>query len=631
MKIKIKNVIAILSISMFMISCANQYLKKGNKAYNRKEYQAAIKYYNKALEKKFIPSAKVNLARTYVFVNDINSAQSHYVDAVLLEESNCGDLYNYARILMQKQEYAEAKIWFKKFLENHPEDVVARMLYASCASVNERFIDTTLFTLSEIKMEEYSNIFSPTPLEDGIVFTADKKVNLNNKANTWTGNSYLDLYFTQKNAEGKWLTPTLLKGDINGKYHEGPAVFNKEGNVVYFTRNNYTGKKLHKNEHNENNLKLYRAELVKSEWTNITEMPFNSVNYSVGHPSLSYNEKELYFISDMPGGIGGTDIWVSTFDGEKWGQPKNLGKEVNTPGNEMFPYMHNDGSLYFSSDAHNSMGGLDIFITSKIGNKWLTPENLNYPLNSSGDDFGFTLLPDNESGFVSSGRGEGSDKIYEFIKNPPTFTLSGTVKHKQTGAKLADAVITITNASTGKSEKIKTDKSGQYNFKLAHSSSYSIKGEKDHFFTVTSSISTEGKKVSEKFIKDLFLDEIIIEKPIVIENIYYDYDKWLIREDAKPELDKLVKLLKDNPAIVVELSSHTDSRASDRYNLVLSDKRAHAAVEYILTQGVAKDRIIAKGYGETKLVNHCKNNIECNDNEHQQNRRTEFKVIKINK
>lgn len=624
-----KNKLGLLAICLLLVSCANMHLKKGNKAFDRKEYQAAITHYNKALEKKFIPQAKVNLARTYVYVNDINNAEKHYVDAVLLEESNCGDIFNYARMLMQKQDYKEAKAWFKKFLENHPEDVVARMLYASCASVNDRYVDTTLYTLNEIKIEDFTNIYSPTPLDEGIVFSGDRKVGAGAKANSWTGNSYLDLYFTQKNTDGKWISPTLLKGDINGKYHEGPAVFTKEGNVVYFTRNNYLGKKLHKNEHNENNLKIYRAELVNGAWKNIAEMPFNSNSYSVGHPTLSYDDKAMYFISDMHGGLGGTDIWVSYFEDGKWGAPVNLGKEVNTPGNEMFPYMHSDESLYFSSDAHNSMGGLDIFITSKINNRWLTPENLNYPLNSSGDDFGFSLLTGDSSGFLSSSRGEGNDRIYEFVKNPPTFILSGTVKNKKTGAKLPEALVTLINQYTGKPEQFKTDKNGQYSFKLSPQTSYLIKGEKKDFFTVTDKISTEGKKISEKMVKDLMLEELIIEKPIVIENIYYDYDKWFIREDAKPELDKLVKLLKDNPTIVVELSSHTDSRASDRYNLVLSDKRAHAAVEYILTQGIAKDRIIAKGYGETKLVNHCKNNIDCTDEEHQKNRRTEFKVIKI--
>jgi outer membrane protein OmpA-like peptidoglycan-associated protein len=626
---KLLNKITFLAVGILLVSCANMHLKNGNKAFNRKEYQAAIKHYNKALEKKFVPLAKINLARTYVFVNDIGNAERHYVDAVLLEESNCGDLFNYARILMQKQDYKEAKIWFKKFLENHPEDIVAKMLYASCASVNDRFIDTSLYSLHEIKIEEFSNIYSPTPLDEGIVFAGDKKVSNNSKTNSWTGNSYLDLYFTQKNTDGKWISPDLLKGDINGKYHEGPAVFNKEGNVVYFTRNNYLGKKLHKNEHNENNLKIYRAELVNGEWKNITEMPFNSNLYSVGHPTLSEDNKELYFISDMPGGLGGTDIWVSLFDGEKWGTPTNLGKEVNTPGNEMFPYMHSDGSLYFSSDAHNSMGGLDIFITSKANNRWLTPENLNYPLNSSGDDFGFALLKGDSAGFISSSRAQGNDRIYEFVKNPPTFTLSGVVTNKKTGAKLPDALVSVLNAITGKIEQIKTDKNGQYNFKLAPETFYVLKGEKKDFFAVTDKVSTEGKKISEKMVKNLALEELVIEKPIVIENIYYDYDKWFIRDDAKPELDKLVKLLKDNPSIVVELSSHTDARASDRYNLVLSDKRAHAAVEYILTQGIAKDRIFAKGYGETKLVNHCKNNIDCSDDEHQKNRRTEFKVIKI--
>jgi peptidoglycan-associated lipoprotein len=629
MKIRL-NILYLIIALVGLSSCANQTLKKANREYEHMHLQSAIKHYNKVLEKKPVNIATVNIANSYFLTNDYKNARLYYKDAVYMQESDCGDLINYAKILMHDEEYDEAKIWLDKFLTHHPDDLVAKMLYASCNSISDFYRDTTLFELHKMEVDGFKNTFSPTELNKGVVFSGDKEVKLDAKTSSWTGNSYLDLYFTEKSEDGTWLDPAILKGDINGKYHEGPAVFTKDGKTVYFTRNNYKKRKLNDNSPGENNLKLYSAELVGEKWTNIKELPFNSDFYSVGHPALNEAENKLYFISDMPGGKGGTDIWMSTKNGEEWSKPENLGDVINTQGNEMFPYYHKDGSLYFSSDAHHSMGGLDVFISSLVDNKWLEPENLNYPLNSSKDDFGFVLSQDNETGYVSSSRtSTGGDALYEFVKHPPKFNGFGLVTSKLTQKPLAEVSVVLSDLSGKTIKEITTTSNGKYRFKLEPNGDYKVFVRKEGFFAVSQVISTVGKKYSEDFEVNLSLDELIIEKPIVIENIYYDYDKWFIREDAKPELDKLVKIMEDNPRIIVELSSHTDSRASGRYNLVLSDKRAHTAVEYIFTKGISQDRITAKGYGETKLLNGCKDNIECTEEEHQENRRTEFKVTKL--
>lgn len=479
-------------------------------------------------------------------------------------------------------------------------------------------------------MPEVATAFGQTPYKNGIIFTADKMVFKNSEKYDWTGKSYLDLYFSYKDKNGKWLSPMLLKGDVNGEYHEGPACFNKEGNVVYFSRSNYEGKKLKKNSKSDSNIKLFRAELVGEKWTNLKELPFNSDEYSCGHPCLSPDGKTLYFISDMPGGFGGTDIYRSTLNGDTWSKPENLGAVINTGGNEMFPYMHSDETFYFSSDAHNNLGGLDVFMTYYDGKKWLQVENLNYPLNSSRDDFAFVMNPDNKTGYVSSNR-SNDDKIYEVTKNDPTFILSGFVKHKGLTTPVDSAIIEITDLNSNAKERVLTAKNGAYKTKLKPGGNYSIKAFKSMFFPVNEpkSISTVGKKVSENFTANFELEQIVIEKPIVLQNIYYDLDKWNIREEAAKELDKLVGVLNENPNIYIELSSHTDSRAGDQYNMVLSDKRAQAAVQYLIVKGIDAKRLKWKGYGETRLVNKCKNKVNCTEEEHQQNRRTEFKVIKI--
>ena len=624
----LKNITSVIALAIVFSSCSNSLLNKANKEYEHMHLQKAIKHYNRVLTKKYENVAVVNLANSYFYTNDIVNARRYYKEAVHLPEIKCNDYINYARILMQDQEYDEAKIWLKKFLANDPNDVVAVTLYASCNSISDFYRDTTLYDLNPLKVEGFNNVFSPTELNGGLVFIGDKEVKLNARESSWTGSSYLDLYFTKKDKGGNWLNPEILKGDINGKYHEGPADFTKDGEKVYFTRNNYKKRRLNKNSPHENNLKLYSAELVGDKWTNIEEMPFNSDYYSTGHPALSADETKLFFISDMPGGIGGTDIWYVNKEGEGWSKPVNVRDVLNTSGNEMFPYFHKDGSLYFSSDAHHSLGGLDVFISSEVEGRWLAPENLNYPLNSSKDDFGFVLSENDSTGYVASARAAGTDAMFEFVKRPPTFFVFGLVTSIKTGKPLAGVKVMLSDVSGKKIKEIVTSSKGDYRFKLPLNTKFKIHASKKGFFT-TSFVSTRGKKYSENFEVNLELDELIIEKPILIANIYYDYDKWFIREDAKPSLNNLVKVMEDNPKIVIELSSHTDSRASGRYNLVLSDKRAHAAVEYIISKGINRNRITAKGYGETMLLNKCKNNIECTEEEHQENRRTEFKVTKL--
>lgn len=629
-----KTLFITLSATLILGSCTNSLYKKGVKNYDKMAYSKSIDNFEKYLSKKNEPAdAKIKLANAYRLTNDISNAEKWFSQIVDLPESEPINMFYYGKLLMSQEKYKDAQIWFNKYLDKVPDDFVAEMLLVSCKSVNTFKKDTTLFSVKQAEIPEISTAFAQVPYGDGIMFTADKMSFKNSTTANWTGRSYLDIYFSQKDHNGKWLSPMLLKGNVNGQYHEGPACFTKDGNVVYFTRSNYAKKKLAKSSKSENNLQLFRAELVGDKWTNVTSMPFNSDEYSCGHPSLSPDDKTLYFISDMSGGAGGTDIYKTTFDGTAWTKPENLGNVINTSGNEMFPYIHSDGTFYFSSDAHNNLGGLDVFMSSYDGKKWLQVENLNYPLNTSKDDFAFVLNPDNKTGYVSSNRGEG-DKIYEITKNEPTFILSGVVSQKgKPGLMIDSAVVEIQNLTDKTKEIVYTNKSGFYKIKLKSKSEYLIKASKPMYFTITEpkNVCMIGKKISENFTANFELDQIIIEKPIVLENIYYDLDKWFIRPDAAKELDRLVQLMNDNPTLTIELSSHTDSRAGDQYNLVLSDKRAKAAVEYVASKGIDKNRMRWKGYGESKLVNHCKNDVKCTEEEHQQNRRTEFKAIKINK
>ena len=620
-----------LALTILFSSCINYY-KKGNVEFSNLQYHKAIENYNKAIAKNDNHEAKIKLAECYRLVNDYKNAEITYKEVVNYPEIEPLTYIHYAKILMNKKDYKSAKIWLNKYLEKVPKDTDAEMLLTSCSSINQFMKDTTLFTLNRIEFTGFDSEFAEVPYKNGIVFTANKAVKKKSLEDPWTGSSFYDLYFSEKGKNGKWSSPEALNG-INGRFHEGPAIFNKAGDQVFFTRSNYFKNKPIENSNNENNLKIFSEKLVNGNWTKLEELPFDSDDYSVGHPCLSNDEKTLYFISDMKGGFGGTDIYKSVFNGVKWGSPENLGREINSYGDEMFPFMSLEGILYFSSDGHTNLGGLDIFFTSfdTKANKWLQAENLNYPINSSKDDFSFYYDNKKGTGYISSNRND-SDNIYEFKKNDPTFNLSGTVSLEGSQEALQGVAITLINENVGsKNEEflMLTDINGKYHFKLKPDKNYVVYASKEEYFTKSTRVSTKGEKYSKDYVVDFVLSKIVIEKPIVIENIYYDFDKWNIRPDAAIELDKFYKLLIDNPSIYVEMGSHTDCRGKDKYNLNLSEKRAHSVVKYLVSKGIDENRLTHKGYGETVLVNHCKDGVECTEEEHQKNRRTEFKVTKI--
>jgi outer membrane protein OmpA-like peptidoglycan-associated protein len=618
----------LFAILLLITSCVSYHQNKGDDYYENLGYAKAIEHYEIVNNKKWDPHLELKLADSYVKTAQLDSAKSIYYRAIQRQDAHPDTYLELGKLLMNLGKHREAARYIRIYSQWYPKDKVAAMLLASCNSVSERFRDTTLYALHPIKKDEFVNAFSIVEYQNGVIFSADKTVFSGRKTSAWTGNSYLDLYYMEKDQNGNWMNPSLLKGDINGRLHEGPATFSEDGNTVYFTRSNYFKRKMNVNEDRENNLKIFKATLINNEWKNLEEFPFNSDDYSCGHPTLSEDGKTLFFVSDMPGGIGGTDLYKTTLINGTWSTPENLGASINTVGNEMFPYLHKDGALYFSSDAHNSLGGLDVFITYHNGNRWVQPENLNYPLNSTKDDFGFSLNGDDSSGFVSSSRAS-TDKLYSFEVFPPTFNLYGFAMKKGTEIPVRDVIIEITDANTGELIKMMSDENGKFKLRLKQETEYLLYCTKLGCFARTDKISTKGLKYSEDFFADFEVEEIVINKPIVLENIYYDFDKWFIRQDAALELDKLVKILKDNPTIDIEMGSHTDVRGNDQYNQILSDKRAKAAVDYLISKGIDPNRLTYKGYGEKVLVNHCKNDVHCTEEEHQKNRRTEFKVTEI--
>lgn len=628
----IKSVPRLLIIALLLSGCAGYHIRQGNRLYDDFAYSMAIKEYQKGLSRKEFPNARIKLAESYRKMNDLPRAEEAYAKAIQLPEAQPIYKLHYALILMKNGKYDQAKIYLDQYLSAVPSDVSAGKLRSSCDSISKWLVDSIKYTVQTSALNSGQSNFAPVFYKDGVVFATDR--DSKGKTYEWTGRPFLDLYYAKGSPDKGYSSPIGLTGDVNGIYHDGPATFTSKGDTIYFTRNNYIRKKVKESSQEEINLKIYEAIKKDTSWINLKEFAYNSNEYSTGHPTLSSDGNTMYFVSDMPGGLGGSDIYMSQKINGEWDKPVNMGPSINTPYNELFPVVWKDSILYFSSEGHFNFGGLDIFQSIKRSDGWSMARNAGYPLNTSYDDFGIAMNDSGTAGLFSSNRNvlnTTQDNIYSFTVNDLRFTLEGIAVEKASQQPLKDVKIELLNTKTNKKEIAMTGPDGKFNFKLDPESKFSIVGSKDTYFTNTEVVSTMGKKQSENmFVKlKMELERIVVNKPIVLENIYYDLDKHDIRPDAAAGLDKLVSILNDNPGISIELSSHTDSRADDHYNDILSQKRAEAAVNYIIAHGISSSRITAKGYGERQLINRCANDVPCTEEEHQQNRRTEFKVVKM--
>ena len=453
---------------------------------------------------------------------------------------------------------------------------------------------------------------------------------------------YLELYTGTLGNDGEINDVERFSDEINTKYHESNVAFTKDLKTVYFTRDNYLDKKATKDENDWILIQLYKATVDENgEWTNIQPMPFNSDNYQTGHPTLNDRENKLYFISDMPGGYGATDIYVVDINSDgTYGDPINLGPNVNTNKKEMFPYITNDNVLYFSSNGfEDGMGQLDIYATKIIGHTAVeTAVNLGAPINSINDDFSMAFKPGENFGYFSSNRagGKGDDDIYYFeelekIKFECSQYIDGIVREKGTQALLPGALVVLYGEDGEKIESMVADKYASFSFKINCELPYKVVGSKEYYDDDSQEFVTSNKNNSELQI-DLSLkpSEFIKVRGLIMVNInpiYFDLDKSDIRDDASIELEKVVRIMRKYPTLKISLGSHTDSRAPDAYNFNLSNRRAQSSLNWILDKGIDPSRITAKGYGETQLVNKCSNGVRCTDLEHQLNRRTEFVIV----
>ena len=639
--------VALLSTTSLLFAQPEKELEKANEMYKNFAYVDAIKVYEKIAQKGYVNQEMLeSLGNAYYYNAEYKKALPWY-DQLLQEgkyKVKPEYYYRYAQALKSMGNYDKADKMMAKFVElTNANDTRAALFEENKDYQTVIKNNSGRFQLNNASINTESSEYGTTFYGDKIVFAAavDAK-KAKGGISQWTGESFYDLYEADHYLQ-KLGTRKSFSSTINTKFNESTPVFTKDGNTMYFTRNNYVNKKVGSDIENTILLKILRATKDKNgNWGNVVEVPFNSDQYNVAHPALSPDEKYLYFASDMAGSFGNSDIFrVEIFGDNQYGTPENLGNIINTAGRESFPYISKENILYYSSDGISGLGGLDIFAV-KFNEDGTTskPINIGAPGNSADDDFCLVFDSDTKIGFLTSNRpgGKGRDDIYSFYEDRPLQfscekNITGIVKDAKTKVVIADAKIVLSDKVMKEMGTYQSKKDGTFTFEKINcdNTHYYLRGEKEKYETAEINI-TVGK---DEVVYELLLKsrEVPIKKGMdlakvfEIKEIKFDYNKADIRPDAAVELTKIVEVMREYPKMKIDIRSHTDSRGADSYNLKLSDRRAKATLEWIVKQGIDRKRLKAKGYGETRLVNRCSNGVPCTDEEHQENRRSEFIVI----
>ncbi|WP_433830066.1 OmpA family protein [Flavobacterium anhuiense] len=641
-----KRTITILVLLVIQTIYSQTKNKTADALFDKMYYVEAAKMYELSI-KNGDPSREMlqRLGDSYYFNTQMEDASKWYGKLVAdyPNEVPSEYLFRYAQSLQGIQNYELAKKWMKSFASKQKAtDLRAQNFSLKNITLEDIENIKPSFELENLEINTAYSDFGPMFYKGDLVYstTSDSSYFKTDKYG-WNDQPYLSMQLGKINETGSNVSSKQrFAKEISTSFHEACIAFSPDEKTIYFTRNNYNGK-LKRDSKGINNLKIYTATAVENgngtvQWKDVKEVPFNSDNYSVGHPSVSKDGKKLYFVSDMPGTIGSNDIFVVDILGEnQYSNPKNLGEKINTTGREMFPFI-TDQALYFASDGFLGLGGLDVFESRISDGAFGEPANLGAPLNSNMDDFAFIVNEKTNRGFVSSNRktGKGDDDIYSFERTCNQ-SINGYVFDAISNNKIAGAVVALKNQNGEKIAETVSQVDGKYEFAktLNCNTSYKVEVTKDNYNTNSKSIITPNS--SGRTEVPVGLDPALIAREngvlkIKIGIIFFDLDKSDIRYDAAIELNKVVLLMHQYNTVVIKIESHTDSRADDQYNLELSDRRAKATRDYLISQGVAPERIeSAIGYGETQLINNCSNGVPCTEAQHQINRRSEFIITKM--
>ena len=625
---------------------------KADKQYDKFAYVDAIKTYERLFEKGYKSQEMLQkLGNAYYFNAELEKANKWYTELfALTQDVDPEYYYRYAQTLKSVKDYKKADEMLAKFNQKNGNDLRAKLAASQKDYLARIKKNSGRYTLENAGINSDKSDYGSAFFGNKVVFASARDTGgLGARKHSWTNESFTNLYAADMGSEGTLSSEERFGKKLNSKFHESTPVFTKDGKTVYFTRNNFLDGKKGKDAQKTTLLKLYKATLEGDTWTDVKELPFNSNDYSVAHPALSPDEKTLYFASNMPGTLGQSDLFKVSINGDDtYGTPTNLGNVINTEGRETFPFVSNENELYFATDGHPGLGGLDIFVAkAEKDGSYKEALNVGEPLNSSKDDFGFLIDNKTKIGYVTSNRdgGQGSDDIYRFketkkIEYTCEQLLTGVVTDQETGKPLANAKVTLEDQNHTKIKDAITDAEGKFDFGVvACETKFYLITEKPEYNTKETATITANE--TGKTFVPVELD--LAKKPVKpgddlakafgIKIIYFDLDKSFIRPDAALELAKILDVMEQNPTMEIDVRSHTDCRQTAAYNAALSDRRAKSTMAWLISKGIAKNRLTGKGYGESQLVNDCgcepTNQSNCTEEQHQANRRSEFIITKL--
>ncbi len=643
---KIKYILCASLMACAITTAQDRKLEKAQKSFDSHAYAVSIENYENLVEKGYSDE------QIYKNLGDANYQNANYSEAAnwysklfkLKQTTIDADyMYRYAQSLKSSKEYAASDIWMQKFKVVKSADVRAIKIAADPDYMEEIEKRSGRYDIKNLAVNSAASDFSPTFNGEQLVFsTARDSGTVTRYIHQWNNKPFLNLYSASPSENGDYNNAVKLDKNTNKKTHESSAVYTKDGTTVYFTRNNSENGNFSRDAEGVSRLKIYRATVQNGTWTNIVELPFNSDAHSAAHPALSSDEGKLYFASDMVGTVGQSDIFVVNINNDgSIGAPVNLGNVINTEARETFPFVTADNVLYFASDGHPGLGGLDVFATSieDMGDLYIV--NTGKPINSEQDDFAFIINNETKKGFFSSNRegGKGSDDIYGFTENEEidlscSTSVAGVVKDQETGEPLMAAKVSIFNSANELVTETVSGDDGTFTLDGdCKDGDYKLVASKDDYnegtkmFAVVSANDTSGVEIAlEKTMKQAPLGTDLV-KFLNLEPVHFDLDKAEIRSDASVTIIKVIEYMKAFPTVKVQIQSHTDVKAGSGYNKRLSKRRAKNTVAHLIDNGIEASRISGEGFGETKLTNECNTRESCPDEKHEENRRSEFIVV----
>ncbi|MBT8272010.1 MAG: OmpA family protein [Bacteroidia bacterium] len=625
---KLSTLFIIALVSSLSLTAQNKNTKKADKHFNRLEFvDAAENYLKLVTDGKGDAYVYTQLAECYYNIFNTVEAERWYAKA-LAESESPETIYRYSQMLKANGKYDESNEWMDKFADMRPGDDRALAFRKNPDYLPKLLEKGKKFNVQNLPLNSENSDFGGR-IGNGKLYITSAR-NDKRKTYGWNAEPFLDIYEFTIADDGSYVAEALLSDKINSRYHEGLVSFAQDGKVMYFSRESHFDNLFVKDSVTRNKmgvLNLYRSNLLSDGWSDADPLPFNSTNYSVKNPSVSSDGKTLYFASDMPGGFGNFDLYkVSIGEDGSFGEPKNLGQKVNTEGQEMFPFISNNGTLYFSSDGHLGLGGMDVFHTKEIDGKMAPIRNTGVPLNSNADDFAFSIDEETGEGFVSSNRegGVGSDDIYAIKLLQPLcdVLIAANVTDSKTGNPLSGAIVSIVDDQGNRVSSKATNADGLAEFMVECDTDTKLEVTMDDY--ESSLTDVEGTNEEEVMVEIALnpIEQILVDDRVELNPIYFDYDKSNITAKAAFELDKLVQVMNKFPEMVINVQSHTDSRGSKYYNQGLSERRALTTVQYVISKGIDEARISGEGKGENEPKVDCGAN--CSEDDHQMNRRSEF-------